>query len=301
MDKRICVLTGGCGGMGHAISLRLGKDHTMLLADISAERLDAEKSALAKLGIEAEGLVVDVSDCTQADALAARAEELGVVDTVIHTAGLSPAGAPAEQIIEVNALGTVNMVEAFCGKIAEGGVMIVFGSSAAWTLDPPEDWYEAYGHWNEPDFFDVLLSIVGEKEEDADEDDEFFRAGQAYALTKRFVCEFARMNTVRFAERGVRILSFSPGSYLTPMHQLLIDNQPDMAHRVPLLAARGLRDRCGYPRRRRHHRHAAREADRLATAARWAVGRHAPSTRRILVRALARPLQPALIDYHSSF
>ena len=213
MDKRICVLTGGCGGMGHAISLRLGKDHTMLLADISAERLDAEKSALAKLGIEAEGLVVDVSDCTQADALAARAEELGVVDTVIHTAGLSPAGAPAEQIIEVNALGTVNMVEAFCGKIAEGGVMIVFGSSAAWTLDPPEDWYEAYGHWNEPDFFDVLLSIVGEKEEDADEDDEFFRAGQAYALTKRFV----------------RILSFSPGSYLTPMHQLLIDNQPDMA------------------------------------------------------------------------
>ena len=39
MDKRICVLTGGCGGMGHAISLRLGKDHTMLLADISETRL----------------------------------------------------------------------------------------------------------------------------------------------------------------------------------------------------------------------------------------------------------------------
>ena len=206
MEKRICVLTGGCGGMGHAISLRLGKDHTMLLADISAERLDAEKAALSKLGIEAETLVVDVGDRAQVDALAERASGLGVVDTVLHAAGLSPAGAPAEQIIEVNALGTVNMVEAFQDKIAEGGVMIVFGSSAAWTLDPP-----------------------GEKEEDADEDDEFFRAGQAYALTKRFVCEFARMNTVRFAERGVRILSFSPGSYLTPMHQLLIDNQPDMA------------------------------------------------------------------------
>jgi NAD(P)-dependent dehydrogenase (short-subunit alcohol dehydrogenase family) len=229
MEKRICVLTGGCGGMGHAISLRLGKDHTMLLADISAERLDAEKAALSKLGIEAETLVVDVGDRAQVDALAERASGLGVVDTVLHAAGLSPAGAPAERIIEVNALGTVNMVEAFQGKIAEGGVMIVFGSSAAWTLDPPEDWYESYARWNDPDFFDVLLSIVGEKEEDADEDDEFFRAGQAYALTKRFVCEFARMNTVRFAERGVRILSFSPGSYLTPMHQLLIDNQPDMA------------------------------------------------------------------------
>ena len=229
MDKRICVLTGGCGGMGHAISLRLGKDRTMLLADISQERLDDEVAALAKLGIEAEGIAVDVSDRSQVDALAARAAELGVVDTVIHTAGLSPAGAPAEKIISVNAIGTVNMVEAFQGTIAEGGVMIVFGSSAAWTLDPPEDWYEAYGRWNEAGFFEALLEIVGEKDEDADEDDEFFRAGQAYALTKRFVCEFARMNTVRFAKRGVRILSFSPGSYLTPMHQLLIDNQPDMA------------------------------------------------------------------------
>lgn len=229
MDKRVCVLTGGCGGMGHAISLRLGKDHTMLLADVSEERLDAEVATLAKLGIEAVGMAVDVAEREQVDALTVRAAELGVVDTVIHTAGLSPAGATAENIIEVNALGTVNMVEAFSGKIAEGGAMIVFGSSAAWTLDPPEDWYEAYGHWNEPDFFDTLLGIVGEKEDDADEDDEFFRAGQAYALTKRFVCEFARMNTVRFAERGVRILSFSPGSYLTPMHQLLIDSQPDMA------------------------------------------------------------------------
>ena len=229
MDKRICVLTGGCGGMGHAISLRLGKDHTMLLADVSAERLNAEKAALAKLGIEAETLVVDVTDREQVGALVSRASELGVCDTVVHTAGLSPAGAPAERIISVNAIGTINMVEAFHGKIAEGGIIIVFGSSAAWTLDPPEDWYEAYGRWNEPGFFDVLLSIVGEKEEDADEDDEFFRAGQAYALTKRFVCEFARMNTVRFADCGVRILSFSPGSYLTPMHQLLIDNQPDMA------------------------------------------------------------------------
>ena len=56
------MLTGGCGGMGHAISLRLGKDRTMLLADISQERLDDEVAALAKLGIEAEGIAVDVSD-----------------------------------------------------------------------------------------------------------------------------------------------------------------------------------------------------------------------------------------------
>ena len=146
MEKRICVLTGGCGGMGHAISLRLGKDHTMLLADISAERLDAEKAALSKLGIEAETLVVDVGDRAQVDALAERASGLGVVDTVLHAAGLSPAGAPAEQIIEVNALGTVNMVEAFQDKIAASSGILAdehqpvllfhFSKGACFSVDP---------------------------------------------------------------------------------------------------------------------------------------------------------------------
>lgn len=215
--------------MGHAISLRLGKDHRLLLADVNHERLDAEVADLARLGICANGMVVDVRDRAQVEELAARAKEMGVVDTVIHTAGLSPAGASAESIIGVNALGTVNMTEAFLPVMAEGGVMINFGSSAAFSMDPPQEWLDAYACWNKPVFFDMLLDIVGEKEEDGDEDDEFFRAGQAYALTKRFVVEFSRANTCRFADCGVRILSFSPGSYLTPMHQLLIDNQPDMA------------------------------------------------------------------------
>jgi len=225
----VCVLTGGCGGMGHAISLRLGENHTMLLADVSQERLDDEVAALARLGIDAEGMVVDVTDAAQVAALASHAVELGRVDAVIHTAGLSPAGASAERIVLVNAVGTVNMVEAFHPVIAEGGVMVNFGSSAAWSLEPPEEWFEIYERWREPTFYDEMLALAGEPDEDGDPDMEFFRAGNAYAATKRFVVEFTRANTVRFAERGVRILSVSPGSYLTPMHQLLIDNQPDMA------------------------------------------------------------------------
>ena len=65
----------------------------MLLADISQERLDDEVAALAKLGIEAEGIAVDVSDRLQVDALAARAAELGVEDRVAFVGALKP-GSP---------------------------------------------------------------------------------------------------------------------------------------------------------------------------------------------------------------
>ena len=68
--------------------------------------------------------------------------------------------------------------------------------------------------------------MAGEAE---DEEGEFFRAGLAYAMSKKFVIYFTQKNVARFAEKHCRILSISPGCYLTPMHQKLIDNQPETA------------------------------------------------------------------------
>ena len=64
-----------------------------------------------------------------------------------------------------------------------------------------------------------MLSLAGEAE---DEEGEFFRAGLAYALSKKFVIYFTQKNVARFAEKHCRILSISPGCYLTPMHQKLM-------------------------------------------------------------------------------
>jgi NAD(P)-dependent dehydrogenase (short-subunit alcohol dehydrogenase family) len=57
----------------------------------------------------------------------------------------------------------------------------------------------------------------------------FACAGMAYCLSKRFVIYYSQKNTVRFAKKCCRILSISPGSYMTPMHQALLDNQPETA------------------------------------------------------------------------
>ncbi len=46
------------------------------------------------------------------------------------------------------------------------------------------------------------------------------RPGVAYAISKRFVIEYAKAEAARFGERGVRVLSITPGNFDTPMGEL---------------------------------------------------------------------------------
>ena len=95
-------------------------------------------------------------------ALADYAASLGDVTQVIHTSGVSPSDTATENIIRINAVGTVNMVEAFYPVLAEGGVMINFSSVAAYTMPQTDEWSQAFEAWNEPDFYDRLLTLAGE-------------------------------------------------------------------------------------------------------------------------------------------
>ena len=49
-----------------------------------------------------------------------------------------------------------------------------------------------------------------------------FSSVAAYTMSKKFVIYFTQKNVARFVEKHCRILSISPGCYLTPMHQKLI-------------------------------------------------------------------------------
>ena len=214
MKKTITVVTGGHGGMGKAICKELGKDSAIVLAGRNEKKMAAAKEQFEELGIESYICKTDISDAAQAEALAAYAASLGEVR---------------------NAGGVDHPV------LAEGGVMINFSSVAAYTMPQTEAWTQAFESWDLPDFYDRMLALAGEAE---DEESEFFRAGLAYAMSKKFVIYFTQKNVSRFAEKHCRILSISPGCYLTPMHQKLIDNQPETAENQLELIPAG---RWGHP------------------------------------------------------
>ncbi len=225
MKKNVTVITGGSGGMGKAIAKELGKSTLILLSGRSEAKLLAAQKELTELGIESYVMATDVANKADVEKLAAYAQTLGNVTQVIHTSGVSPADTNADTIFKINAVGTVNMTEAFVSILAEGGVIINFSSMAAHLRPRSEEWTKVFEAWNEPDFFERLQAITAPVA--AYDPDNV--AGMAYVVSKQFVIYYSQKYVELLAKKGCRILSISPGSYLTPMHQKLIDNNPDEA------------------------------------------------------------------------
>lgn len=128
--RTVAVVTGGAGGMGLATAKLLGREHHVVVADVRGDRLDAAVEELAGAGVESDAVVCDVTDRAAVRALAAMAASRGTVVSVVHTAGLSPRMAPAEQILRVNVLGTVLVDRAFEPYAGHGSCIVNVASTA---------------------------------------------------------------------------------------------------------------------------------------------------------------------------
>src|ERR1700755_1368116 len=136
MPNEVLVVI-GTGGMGIAISRRVGPGKTVLLADYNQTALNAAAEALRDEGQQVTTLVVDVSSRESVYALARAAAELGPVRHMVHTAGLSPAQAPVEAILKVDLYGTALVLDAFGEVITVGGAGVVISSMSGYLAPPP--------------------------------------------------------------------------------------------------------------------------------------------------------------------
>jgi NAD(P)-dependent dehydrogenase (short-subunit alcohol dehydrogenase family) len=213
--SRVVVITGGAGGMGAATARVVGREHTVVLCDVRADRLEATAVALTDLGIASTIVNCDVTDRAAVARLFDTAAELGMPASVIHTAGVSPSMGSAEYVMRTNAVGTVNVNEIFFERAGEGGAIVNVASMAAHML--PEEMIPT-GQFpqamNDPDAFVAdMLAVCAAVPEEA-------QSGIAYALSKSFVRWYSTSQCERFNSRGLRILSVSPGSIDTEMGRL---------------------------------------------------------------------------------
>ena len=134
---------------------------------------------------------------------------------VLHIAGLSPHMGDAEKILRGNALGTVNINDAFYEVMAPGGCVIDTSSMSAYLAPQfvmPKGAYKL-ARTDREKFIKKLVARAGI----APKDD---RPGLAYAISKHFVIWFAKTDAARFGEKNVRCLSVTPGNFDTPMGAL---------------------------------------------------------------------------------
>jgi NAD(P)-dependent dehydrogenase (short-subunit alcohol dehydrogenase family) len=204
--------------MGLATAKVVGRDHTLVLCDVRQDRLDEAAKTLDGLGVTVEAVNCDVTDRKAVDALFETATALGAVVSVIHTAGVSPTMGSAEYIMRTNAVGTVNVNEAFYAGAGEGAAIVNVASMAAHMLPeniiPTKQFPQALQ--DEDAFMTDMLaacSIVPEE----------MQSGIAYAVSKSFVRWYSVAQCERFNGKGLRILSVSPGSIDTEMGQLEAD------------------------------------------------------------------------------
>ena len=201
--------------MGLEIAKLLAKDSVVLLSGRHENKVEAAKEKLKGCG-EFEYMCMDVGSAEDVKAFAAKAQGLGEVVNVVHTAGVNEyiAGkpTPAHYIIENNVRGAVNMGETFLPIIAEGGSYINIASMSSYYY-PMEQYLdmlkEAYKGNLQP-----MLDECGED------------GTKSYAFTKMFVRWYTMANIDRASARGARINSISPGIIWTDMSKDFEDKAP---------------------------------------------------------------------------
>ncbi|GAA4537222.1 SDR family oxidoreductase [Mycobacterium paraffinicum] len=209
------MITGGAGGMGQATAKIVGRDHTLVLCDVRQDRLTGAAATLEGLGVTVTAVNCDVTDRRAVADLFGTAGNLGTLASVIHTAGVSPSMGPADYVMRTNALGTLNVNEAFYAAAGDGSVIVNVASMAAHLLPAemvPVDQFPL-ALQDADAFMEAMLTTCNIVPEEA-------RSGIAYAVSKSFVKWYSQSQAERFNARGLRILSVSPGSVDTEMGRL---------------------------------------------------------------------------------
>lgn len=130
MEARTAVVTGGGRGIGRAVARRLATaGASVLVTARTADEIEAVAEELRGEGHAASAVAADVTDPSEVEALARRAEEeLGRVDVLVNNAGAS-SSSPVERLdleewerlLAVNATGTFLCTRAFLPGMVERG------------------------------------------------------------------------------------------------------------------------------------------------------------------------------------
>jgi NAD(P)-dependent dehydrogenase (short-subunit alcohol dehydrogenase family) len=214
-EKPLAVVTGAAGGIGRAVARRLGARYRLVLADVAADPVGALRDALVEEGYDvAIAAVADIGSRHSVDDLAAEVARTGTLGTVVHTAGLSPALADWQRIVEVNLTGTAHVLDAFLQLAVPGSSVVCLASVAAYTFPASPEADALLDDPYQPDLTARLEPLLRRLDVDGTE---FSFAVKAYGASKRGVIRLVERRAGDWARRGARIVSISPGTVLTPM------------------------------------------------------------------------------------
>jgi NAD(P)-dependent dehydrogenase (short-subunit alcohol dehydrogenase family) len=217
----VSVTTGAAGAMGSACALALAPAvDVVLLTDVDADRLAAATERLERVEREKTTKVCtavgDLGEPAFVVDLAARADALGDLHSLVHTAGLSPSMAGWREILHVDLAAVARLLDAFGPHVVPGSVAVCLASVSGHmgTFDPAMD--EVLDDPLAADLEARFESLA------SDEPD----SGATYRLAKRGVIRLCERAAVVWGAGGGRVVSLSPGLIDTGMGRLELAHNP---------------------------------------------------------------------------
>jgi 3-oxoacyl-[acyl-carrier protein] reductase len=136
---KVALVTGGSGGLGRAVSLRLANDGFAIVLHYAGNQQKADDVANEIKAADGQVLVVQ-GDVANADDMERLFREtigtFGRLDIVVHCAGIMPVATIQEteleifdRVIATNLRGTFIVLQQSARHISEGGRIIAFSSS----------------------------------------------------------------------------------------------------------------------------------------------------------------------------
>jgi len=203
LDGRVAVVTGGGQGIGAACAQALGEAGAkVVIAELVPARAKDSAELLARQGIAAEGIALDVTKSADVDAVAAKVlEKYGRVDVLVNNAGVAKSDVRAEDTsdehwrfhMDVNVDGLFWCCRAFGRQMLEqgSGSIVNIGSMSGFIVNKPQ-----------PQSF--------------------------YNASKAAVHHLTRSLAAEWAPRGVRVNAVAPTYIETPLTSFGIKENPEM-------------------------------------------------------------------------
>lgn len=202
------VVVIGPGSIGQAIARRISAGKHVVLADLCQENAEAAAQTMRNAGFDVSTATVDVSSRESVRTLLQTTGEHGDISRLVHAAGVSPSQAPIEAILAVDLYGTAVLLEEVGDVITPGGAGVVIASQSGHrlgALTPEQNKALATTPADE------LLQL------DFLQPDQVSDTLHAYQLAKRGNALRVMAEAVRWAKRGARVNTISPGIVITPL------------------------------------------------------------------------------------
>ena len=216
----------GAGGLAMAIARRLGNSYRILLTDKDSAHLEGSVSALRSEGHDAFGIPCDVTSADDVHRVADAAKSVGPVGALAHVVGVSPSLGDGPTVMRVNLRGPALTAAAFAGVLEPRSAAVFISSLAAHASPLPEDLLGVLDVPLADDLVERLEERIGEP----------LDSTRAYQLSKAALNRLCQRLASNWGQRGLRIVSLSPGIIATPMGAAEFGSEQKLAlfRRTPL-------------------------------------------------------------------